>query len=432
VAIAPVVIVGLMAELHARVIGHYRLFGSSRLGWTVVYVLFLELAAYAMGLPHTPRSAMGACWSALGAVVAGAAGVSVLQLLAGSPLLPRFVVLGSAGLLAVVYAAVTIVDQRTRAAGSSDRVLAVLRPDEAATLETDLGSAPERPAALVGLLDPLAASATVGNGGTPLVEAAEAAQASVVVLGREAQVDESVVAQLAFLHGRGVRVRTLSLFYDEWLGKLPVVELERISLMFDIQELHYPRYARLKRIVDVVSATLGLVLLVFLVPAVWLLDRFGNRGPLFFTQTRVGKGGRHFTIYKFRTMPLGKPDESDWTEPLDPRLGRVGRFFRRVHVDEVPQALNILRGELSLVGPRPEQPRYVAELTEKIPFYEVRHLVNPGVTGWAQVKFPYGASVSDALEKLQYEFYYLRHQGPMLDTRILARTLRSVLHLGGR
>ena len=130
-------------------------------------------------------------------------------------------------------------------------------------------------------------------------------------------------------------------------------------------------------------------------------------------------------------MPAGLKD-SDWTTVEDPRLGLVGQWMRRVHVDELPQAVNLLRGDLSLVGPRPEQPRYVAELTEKIPFYEVRHLVNPGLTGWAQVKFGYGASVQDALEKLQYEFFYLRHQGPLLDVQIIGRTLRAMIRLRGR
>jgi lipopolysaccharide/colanic/teichoic acid biosynthesis glycosyltransferase len=201
--------------------------------------------------------------------------------------------------------------------------------------------------------------------------------------------------------------------------------------MFDIQELHVPRYARLKRVVDLVAALVGLVLLVPAVVLVLVLDLAGNRGPLFFRQVRVGKGGHPFTIVKFRTMAPGS-GEGTWTADADPRLAPVGRWMRRVHLDELPQALNVLRGELSLVGPRPEQPRYVAELTEKIPFYEIRHLVKPGVTGWAQVKFPYGASVEDALEKLQYEFYYLRHQGPLLDTRIVARTLRAVLFHHGR
>jgi lipopolysaccharide/colanic/teichoic acid biosynthesis glycosyltransferase len=124
--------------------------------------------------------------------------------------------------------------------------------------------------------------------------------------------------------------------------------------------------------------------------------------------------------------------QTGWTERDDPRVGRIGRWLRRSHLDELPQVINVLRGELSFVGPRPEQPAYVDELREKIPFYDVRHLVHPGITGWAQVKFDYGATVADALEKLQYEFFYLRHQSLSLDARIVARTLRSVLWHQGR
>jgi lipopolysaccharide/colanic/teichoic acid biosynthesis glycosyltransferase len=151
---------------------------------------------------------------------------------------------------------------------------------------------------------------------------------------------------------------------------------------------------------------------------------------VFFTQERVGKGGRPFIIFKFRTM-VGEPT-GEWTEIGDPRVRWVGRWMRRTHIDELPQSLNLIRGSISLVGPRPEQPRYVEELRQKIPFYDVRHLVNPGVTGWAQVKFLYGSSVEDALQKLQYEFFYMRHQGPVLDFRILARTVRSVARFHGR
>jgi lipopolysaccharide/colanic/teichoic acid biosynthesis glycosyltransferase len=429
VVAAPVVVVLGFAEIHARFIGHYRLLGSSRSAWTALFVLFLELAVYVMGLPGTPRSAMGAVWSSVGAVLGAAGAVSVLQLLAGSPLLPRFVVLTSTLTLITVWSALTILYQRRLYRDGGDRVLAVVDPDEAATLDEDLHGGWERALTLVATIGP--EEATPVGVGPSLVDRVTAERASVVVLGQKAQADEAVVAQAALLHGRGIRIRTLSLFYDEWLGKLPVSELERLSLMFDIQELHVPRYARLKRVVDVASALVGLALLAVVVPVVWVLDRLGNPGPLFFHQTRIGKSGREFTIVKFRSMPPGN-SEGDWTTELDPRLSATGRWMRRVHLDELPQAVNVLRGELSLVGPRPEQPRYVAELTEKIPFYEIRHLVNPGITGWAQVKFPYGASVEDALEKLQYEFFYLRHQGPVLDSRILARTLRSVFGRHGR
>ncbi|HYX43503.1 MAG TPA: sugar transferase, partial [Acidimicrobiales bacterium] len=285
-------------------------------------------------------------------------------------------------------------------------------------------------AAVVGVLAPPAARAADPRQ-RPLLEAASAARATAVVLDRQAQADESVVAQAATLHERGVRVRTLSLCYDEWLGKLPVSELERVSLMFDIGEVHRARYGRMKRVADLALGALALVALTATTPIVVVGNRFGNRGPLFFRQPRIGKNGKVFDIVKFRTMVPGA-SASEWTEPGDPRVTPFGAWLRRTHLDELPQAVNILRGELSTVGPRPEQPAYVEELVEKIPFYDLRHLVRPGLTGWAQVKYPYGATEADAIEKLQYEFYYLRHQGLGLDLRIIGRTIRSVIGRGGR
>ena len=428
--LAPIIVVVTLGEVHAHLVGHYQFTGTSRFAWSIAYIAVLELGAYVMGLLDAPRTTMGAIWSAVGAAASGALVISIIQLLSGSLLLPREVVLGSALVLIPIYALLAVAAQRARRQGAGeDRVLAVIGPDEAAALDSDLLRGAERPAQLVAVLHPGAVGG--GGPGRPLVEVAGRERVTVVILGREAQADEAVVAQAATVHGGGVRVRSLTNFYDEWLGKLPLADLERVSLMFDIQELHAPRYARLKRIIDLVAGALGLVLLAVAVPFVWLLDRVANRGPLFFRQVRVGKGGAEFVIIKFRTMAPGG-EQSEWTEDNDPRLGPLGRWMRRIHLDELPQSVNVLRGELSLVGPRPEQPRYVAELTDKIPFYDVRHLVQPGVTGWAQVKFPYGASVQDALEKLQYEFFYLRHQGPVLDARIVARTIRSVLHLQGR
>jgi len=145
----------------------------------------------------------------------------------------------------------------------------------------------------------------------------------------------------------------------------------------------------------------------------------------------VGKNGDVFEILKFRTMRPG-PASTEWTATDDPRITPFGAWLRRSHLDELPQVVNILRGHLSVVGPRPEQPQYVETLETKLVFYRLRHLVRPGLTGWAQVKYNYGSTDGDALEKLQYEFYYLRHQGLGLDLRIIGRTLRSVVGRGGR
>jgi lipopolysaccharide/colanic/teichoic acid biosynthesis glycosyltransferase len=309
-------------------------------------------------------------------------------------------------------------------------VVAVVGPEESERLQREIVRAPERTAHLSALIDPSAAEVAEG-GESPLRRLVEEKRGTLLVLDRQAQAMDDIVTQAAQLHSSGVRIRTLSLFYDGWLGRLPISELERIALLFDINEIHHPVYARVKRFLDVVLATFGMLLFAIAVPFVVVLDLFGNRGPLFFRQVRVGKDGKPFTIVKFRTMTPGR-DESDWTRPDDPRLNAVGAMLRRLHVDELPQMWNVLRRELSIVGPRPEQPRYVQQLSEKIPFYDLRHLVRPGITGWAQVKYPYGADELDALEKLQYEFYYLRHQSIAFDLRILGRTLRQVVGRQGR
>jgi lipopolysaccharide/colanic/teichoic acid biosynthesis glycosyltransferase len=420
-----------LSKAHA-VRNDYDYTASSRFGWSLAYIALLVVAAYGAGLPDLVRTRRSVLAAAAGSTAAAAVGISLAQLLVGSALLPRFVVLVSPAVLVPVYVLCSALSRDGHAYDRErDRVVAVAGPEEAAHLADELGLGPERPAVLVAVLDPTAARSD-GPGHRPLVEAALAATATAVVLDRAAQADESIVAQAATLHEDGVRVRTLSLFYDQWLGKLPLSELERVALMFDIGELHRARYGRLKRIADVALAAVGLLALLAVLPVALVGNAAGNRGPLFFRQPRVGKRGRVFEIVKFRTMRVGPPGPSAWTTPDDPRVTRFGAWLRRTHVDELPQVLNVLRGDLSVVGPRPEQPHYVSELAAKIPFYDLRHLVRPGVTGWAQVKYPYGSSEGDALEKLQYEFYYLRHQGLALDLRILGRTIRSIAGRGGR
>jgi lipopolysaccharide/colanic/teichoic acid biosynthesis glycosyltransferase len=410
--------------------------GTSRFGWTLVFVGVLTVCAYGMGLPELPRSQRGAAVAAVAAVGMTEVVISVLQLALGQALLPRFVLLGSAGLLVPWYVVCAgfCRDGIDRAA-QRDRVVVVGDWADAADLSAELERGAERPAQIIDVLTPAQAAAT-RRGELPLRDAVAAAQATVVVLDRAAQLDRSIVEQAAFLHERGVRIRTLSLFYEEWLGKLPLSELERVSLMFDIGEIHRLRYGRFKRVVDVALACVGAVVLAVVVPIVVIGNLLGNRGALFFRQRRVGKGGAEITILKFRSMRT--PDKehgdggSEWTGERDPRVTPFGGFLRRSHLDELPQVLNVLRGDLSIVGPRPEQPHYVDELTEKLPYYRLRHLVRPGLTGWAQVKYGYAASAADATEKLQYEFYYLRHQRLGLDLRIVARTIRSVLGREGR
>lgn len=419
-----------LGHIHAVYIGHYAAGASARFAWELAYSAALCIAAYAVGLPDLPRNAYHALWLALCANVVAAAAISFVQLGLGGAILPRFVVFWTASLLVPGYALCAFVAARGRRdERRRDRVLAILTPSEASVFTDDLRHA-ERKASLARVLTHEEVSA-VSEGHTPLLDAFSQVDASILVLDRRAQNDESIVTQAAQLHGQGVRIRTLSLFYDEWVGKLPLSELERVALMFDIGELHRIRYGRVKRLVDGIVAAAGLVVMVAVIPFLLIANALGNRGPLFFRQPRVGKGGEIFTIVKFRTMV---PDSGDgtWTTDGDTRITRVGRWLRRTHLDELPQVINILRGDQAIVGPRPEQPRYVATLREKIPFYDLRHLTRPGLTGWAQLNYHYGATEVDALEKLQFEFYYLRHQSLALDLRIIVRTIRQVVGRGGR
>lgn len=424
------------SKLHASRIADppYDFTSSFRFGWAIAYLVLLVVGAYAVGLPDLPRTRRSGIASAIAATFGAAAAISLVQLVAGDALLPRFVVFASVLVLVPWYLiCVGLSDGSRDRSLHQDRVVVVGDLAEIAALRDEMDRFAEVPAEIVAVLSPDEAKVT-GLHGRPLCDLVGAEEATVVVLDRAAQVEPSIVSQAAVLHESGTRLRTLSLFYEEWLGKLPVSELERVSLMFDIGEVHRARYGRVKRLIDVTLAAIGLVALALAVPVVALANLVANRGPLFYRQPRVGKAGVEFEILKFRTMraPTGEPAVTDWTTEDDPRITPFGSILRRSHLDELPQVVNILRGDLAVVGPRPEQPAYVEELTEKLPFYSLRHLVRPGLTGWAQVKYGYAGDERDALEKLQYEFFYLRRQGVGLDLRIVGRTLRSVTGRQGR
>jgi len=188
-----------------------------------------------------------------------------------------------------------------------------------------------------------------------------------------------------------------------------------------------------KRLMDIVLASVGLLLLAAFLPFIAAAIYLDSPGPIFYTQERVGKGGRIFKVYKFRSMvPDAEKGEAVWARENDPRVTRVGRILRKTHVDEFPQFLNILKGEMSAVGPRPERPEFVEDLAAEIPFYRVRHAVRPGMAGWGLIVQGYSSSKEDALLKLQYDLYYIKHQSFWLDVVILLRTIMHTLAFQGR
>jgi lipopolysaccharide/colanic/teichoic acid biosynthesis glycosyltransferase len=423
------IVLGL-SKYHAAYIGDYDFTGSFRFSWALAYSGLLCIAAYGLGLPEVPRTLRSRLPSSLMASFVGALGISVVQLFMGDALLPRFVVLGAACLLVPWFYAMSSVAGAGRSSlERRDRVIVVGSPGLAAELAAELAGNPEKPASVVAQLSEDEA-ADASDGREPLVDAVRQQFATVLVLSGPAQADERIIDQAAVLHETGVRVRTQSLFYEEWLGKIPVADLGRVSLFFDIGQVHRIRFGRMKRLVDVTAGAAGVLVLALAIPFIVVGNVGGNNGPLFYAQERVGRGGAVFRIVKFRSMRDDASVRTDWTSENDPRITPFGKILRVTHLDELPQVWNILKGDLSLVGPRPEQPRYVAELVEKLPFYDLRHMVRPGLTGWAQVKYGYAGDERDALEKLQYDFHYLRRQSLAFDFRIAGRTVRSIA--GGR
>lgn len=244
-----------------------------------------------------------------------------------------------------------------------------------------------------------------------------------------------LVQELVRCWSRGMKVVPMALFYEEVFGALPVEHVGHNLFALAQQEglMSQRLWRAIRRLVDVVVAAAVLVVAVPLLPLVALAIWADSRGPIFYRQRRVGYRGEEFTLVKLRTMvPDAERGGAVWAREDDPRITQVGQWLRRTRLDEVPQMWNVLKGEMSLIGPRPERPEFVRELEATLPYYAIRHSVKPGLTGWAQVCYRYGSSLEDALVKLKYDLYYIKHQGPILDTAILLKTLRVMVTLKGR
>jgi sugar transferase (PEP-CTERM system associated) len=228
---------------------------------------------------------------------------------------------------------------------------------------------------------------------------------------------------------KGIKIIDGVSFYEQISGKISVEELKPSWLIFS-GGFKKPRSLQiLKRLFDITFSIIGLFLAFPIFLLVPLLIRLGSPGPVFYRQERVGENGRIFTLLKFRSMTLNAESVSGpvWAKKDDPRVTRVGKILRKTRIDELPQMVNVLKGEMSFVGPRPERAHFIEELIEKIPYYSIRHTVKPGITGWAQIKFRYGSSVDDALEKLQYDLFYVKNMSLFFDLTVVFQTIKIVL-----
>ncbi|MCB2062281.1 MAG: TIGR03013 family PEP-CTERM/XrtA system glycosyltransferase, partial [Novosphingobium sp.] len=304
----------------------------------------------------------------------------------------------------------------------------------------ELGDKPEAGFAIVGFLGM--------NEGKPVVEEAipraaihnlsrfvENLGVSEVVLALEERRNSLPLKDLLRIKTAGVHVNEFSSFMERETGRVDLDTLNPSWLIFsDGFSSGRMVSSALKRVFDVMASALLLVLTAPVILLFALIVKLDSKGPAFFRQTRVGLYGQDFNLIKLRSMRTdAEANGAQFAQKDDPRVTRVGKFIRKVRIDELPQAWSVLKGEMSFVGPRPERPEFVSDLEEQLPYYAERHMVKPGITGWAQINYPYGASIEDSRHKLEYDLYYAKNYTPFLDLLIMLQTIRVVLwHEGAR
>jgi len=244
---------------------------------------------------------------------------------------------------------------------------------------------------------------------------------------------QSYFQELVTVRAMGVPIEDCHSFYERLSSKIAVVDLppEWIALSRGFRRDRFILAA--KRIIDVIVSLIGLILATPLALITALAIRLESPGPIFYRQERVGQNERHFTLIKFRSMADNAEAQVGpvWAVENDPRLTRVGAVIRKLRIDEIPQMIAVLKGEMSFVGPRPERPFFVERLKQNIPYYDLRHSVKPGITGWAQISYRYGDNEQDAVEKLQYDLYYIKHMSPIFDLQIIFESFKVILFSSG-
>ena len=241
--------------------------------------------------------------------------------------------------------------------------------------------------------------------------------------------------QLIHLLENGLIIKEYTQLYEAITQRIPVQYVSRdFYRYFPFSRNNQNQlYLLVSRIIDVLFSLVGLSFGLFFLPIILIGNLIGNRGTLFYTQERIGKNGKPFRIFKYRTMVKNaEANGAVFTTINDARITAFGKFLRKTRLDEFPQFINIIKGDMSIIGPRPERPVFVNEIAEVMPFYETRHIIKPGLTGWAQVNYSYGDSIADSLVKLQYDLYYIKHRSIFLDINILVKTFSTVLFYRGQ
>jgi sugar transferase (PEP-CTERM system associated) len=253
-----------------------------------------------------------------------------------------------------------------------------------------------------------------------------------VIVALEDRRGEFPMDGLLKLRFNGVMIEEAGNLLERLTGKLYLDGLHPSSFIYSEGFRVKPSQQIARRVVSTLTAAIGLLLFLPFFPFVVLMVRLSSPGPIFFKQTRVGLGGRNFSVYKFRTMRTdAEVAGAKWATKDDPRVTTIGKFMRKTRLDEVPQLWNVLRGDMGFVGPRPERPEFVPWLCEQIPYFNLRHRIRPGLTGWAQVRYGYGASLEQAREKLEFDLYYIKHMTLGLDLLIMFETVKTIIRRQG-
>lgn len=262
--------------------------------------------------------------------------------------------------------------------------------------------------------------------------------ASTIVLAPQVTADKNLLKELYLSLFQQVNIVNLADFYESIMHRIPPFTFSEGWFIANLHEQQKKIYDRFRILTDYILAAVIGVFFVLTFPFIALAIKINSRGKIFFTQNRVGRQGQIFKVYKYRTMKSLAADGSaevggpQYASDKDLRITAIGQILRLTRLDEVPQFINIIKGEMSFIGPRPERPEFVQQLTEKMPYYSLRHLIKPGLTGWAQINNTYYGTIEENLQKLEYDLFYIKNRGLTLDASIILRTINTVLRLAGR
>ena len=397
----------------------------------VIWLAMIAVGGYG---PEALRSIRFATARLLVAVSLGVLAISLLNFFLPGSALWRSVLLYAMGLSIVFLVSNRVLANRLLGPVVFRRTVLVLGAGERAERILRLSHRRESGFAVAAFVamdaaTPVITTAVARDSISDLGRFVERVGATEVVLALQERRNALPLKDLLRVKTKGVQVSDFSSFLEREMGRVDLDTLNPSWLIFSDGFSSGRRLSSIgKRLFDILVSLLILIVGIPLIAIFAVLVKLETKGPAFFRQTRIGLYGEHFTLWKLRSMQVdAEAGGAKWAEKDDPRVTRVGRLIRKVRIDELPQVWSVLKGQMSFVGPRPEVPEIVVELEKELPFYAERHVVKPGITGWAQINYPYGASIEDARHKLEYDLYYAKNYTPFLDVLILLQTARVIL-----